>query len=526
VSPAGRDAAARTSEQRRPAPLLEWSLFFTFACHGVAMIGMVLFLLPGMPGGGVADDAARVAYVADHPWLWRLGWLPWQITAVSDLLLAIALYRTPWIPRAPAIAVCALTLGAVGPDQLAQALWVTEGVDLARAAVEAGDVAPYLAFEARIFPLTAAWAATLYTLAAIGWSVAFARARVWSRALTRLSIAAWTVFIVVSAAPLLPSAARVPSEVVAAGNATGFLLLQLWLVLVSDEVMKVSRRETAHGRLAPWRHPRAGLVAGLTEWIANSRFLRALCERLPVLSFASDITDVVYVNYLVPAERLEPLVPEGLELQRLGPEGRYALFTFLTYRHGHFGPRRAGPLRRLLPSPIQSNWRVYVRHRATGHEGIYFTTTAISTPYHAIAARLMAEGLPMHALERAELRRAEDGTISLALEPGPGSAPDARATLRPSERPELEPPWSECFGSYHELLAYDVPQDRAMSTQPWRARMTRQEIALGIPLEACEPLEGEVDSRAARAIVGDASPLCFRVAKVGFVFEAEHSHPV
>ena len=29
-------------------------------------------------------------------------------------------------------------------------------------------------------------------------------------------------------------------------------------------------------------------------------------------------------------------MPSGLELQRLGPGGRHALFTFLTFRHGHF----------------------------------------------------------------------------------------------------------------------------------------------------------------------------------------------
>ena len=240
----------------------------------------------------------------------------------------------------------------------------------------------------------------------------------------------------------------------------------------------------------------------------------------------SDITDVVYVNYLVEAERLAGYVPPGLELQRLGPSGRYALFTFLTYRHGHFGPALAGPLRRLLPSPVQSNWRTYVRDPRTGHEGIYFVTNAVSTAYHAVAARLMAEGMPMHTPARAELRRDADGTLHLLLDPGEGSAPDVRASLRPAAAaPALEPPWSECFASWRDMLAYDVPQDRALSSQPWANRITRQEIALGIPLEACEPLEGEVESRAARAIVGDARPLCFRVAQVDFAFDREIRDP-
>jgi hypothetical protein len=97
--------------------------------------------------------------------------------------------------------------------------------------------------------------------------------------------------------------------------------------------------------------------------------MQLLLEPLPVPEMRSDITGVVYVNYLVEAARLAPLVPEGLALQRLGPQGRYALLTFLTYRHGHFGFTFLGPLRRLLPALVQTNWRVHVRDPRTGREG-------------------------------------------------------------------------------------------------------------------------------------------------------------
>jgi hypothetical protein len=71
------------------------------------------------------------------------------------------------------------------------------------------------------------------------------------------------------------------------------------------------------------------------------------------------------------------------------------------------------------------------------------------------------------------------------------------------------------------MLAYVVPQDRALSTEPAEGRWTRQEIHRGIPLDACEPLEGSVRSTAASAIAGDAEPFCFRVARVEFRFESE-----
>jgi hypothetical protein len=66
-----------------------------------------------------------------------------------------------------------------------------------------------------------------------------------------------------------------------------------------------------------------------------------------------------------------------------------------------------------------------------------------------------------------------------------------------------------------------VPQDRALSAQPWYGRVTRQEIALGIPLEVCEPLTGTVTSKAAQTIVQDAACVCFRVPGVFFRFDRE-----
>jgi hypothetical protein len=240
----------------------------------------------------------------------------------------------------------------------------------------------------------------------------------------------------------------------------------------------------------------------------------------------SDIRDVVYVSYLVPASTLEPLVPQGLELQRLGDGGRWALFTFLTYRHGHFGFELLGPLRRLLFSPIQSNWRIHVRDPRTGHQGIHFLSNAISATIPALCARLLSEAMPMHVFARAALDRDGEGRVTLRLDPGKGSAPDAEASLAPCAAPPFEGAWRECFGSFREFLAYCVPQDRAMSTQPWVPRVTRQEIHLGIPLDACEPLAGSVASRAAHALAGDAQPVCFRVPGVRFRFAEEAYDPL
>ena len=282
------------------------------------------------------------------------------------------------------------------------------------------------------------------------------------------------------------------------------------------------KTSSQYGRLAPWRHPGRGLVPRVLDVLANSRLLSALLEPLPELEMVSDVTEVVYVNYLIPAERAAALVEPGLELQRLGPEGKWALFTFLTFQHGHFGFRFLGPWRRrLCPSPVQTNWRIHVRNPRTGHVGIQFLTNAVSNPLVALAARLFTEGMPMHLLHKAQIARTPDGITKVNLDPGTGSAPDAELRLHMTAHPQLDGPWRECWETWPDFLAYCVPQDRALSSQPWRRRISRQEIHLGVPLEDCEPVTGTVRSRAAQVITEDSHPLCFRVARVSFRFERE-----
>lgn len=503
-----------------PQPFLERSLIFSWVIHGVAMLAMAWLLVPGLPGGG-SETAGRMAYITAHPWLWRLGWIPWQLTALSDLLIAVALVRVRWVPRLAAWGGLLFTLAAIMPEQTGEVLFILRAPVMA----QAGDVARYAALEGQLFHLTSAWGAFFYAVAAAFWSWSFAAAGAWRRWLTPFSALLWIFFAYISGGLLLPEPLRPSLSFVAAGNAVGFILLMIWFTAVTELVLRRSRPDGAHGRELPWVHPNQGWQGRLAGLLANSRLLRTCCEPLPAPPMLSDIRDVIYVNYIVPADRVEPLVPQGLELQCIGPDGRYALFTFLTYRHGHFGPRLLGPLRRLLPSPVQTNWRIYVRDPRTGLDGVYFVTNAIDSTVHALGARILSEGMPMHVLHRAEVRPLPDGEFRLLLDPGGGSAPDAEALLRPTDHPE-EGPWRTAFTTYEEMLAYCVPQDRALSSQPWRGRITRQEIDLQIPLGVCEPLEGTVRSKAAEAIAGDAPAFCFRVPSVRFRFEGEEYDPL
>src|SRR5689334_2304755 len=144
------------------ARFLERTLLFNFFVQALAMIAMPLLLISAIPGGGVPDVSRRLAAIVLHPWRFRLGWSPWQLTALADLLLAVALVRTRWIPRLPAYFTLIVTLAAVIPDQMGQFLWITRGVELARVALRTGDISTYLAFETATFKLIAGWGTVGY----------------------------------------------------------------------------------------------------------------------------------------------------------------------------------------------------------------------------------------------------------------------------------------------------------------------------------------------------------------------------
>jgi hypothetical protein len=495
------------------ARFLEGSLLFTLIAHSGAMVSMLL-LLPGMPGGPAVELADRAGFVAHHPWIWRIGWLPWQITALSDLILAVALLRTEWVPKLAALLTLLVTLAAMIPDQTGQVLWTWIGPSVAGSAA-------YGEFESRLFRLIAGWATIGYIAGALGWTWCFAAAGVWSKNLTRLSWIVWPIF----AAATVPLMLRIPAAhspavalIVSIGNAVAFVLLIVWLAAVTEKVLRRSRLEAIHGRYAAFRYPEKNFTGRLCNCLANSRLAFALGELVPMVALDSDITDVVYVNYLVDADSLERFVDGPLKLQRLGANGGYAMFTFLTFRHGHFGPRFFGIFRRLFPSPIQSNWRIHVHDPLTGKRGIQFLSIANSSISNCLAARLLAENVPMHLSAVAEWRRGPDGVLSLRIDPGCGSAPDVAATFRPRAEPMLTHPWDECFGTWRGMLEYCVPQDRAMSSAPWRNRVSCQEITLNIPLDDCRPMEASVVSQAAAAIAGKSAPLCFYVSSLRFRF--------
>ncbi|SFG61260.1 Uncharacterized conserved protein (COG2071) [Duganella sp. CF458] len=258
-------------------------------------------------------------------------------------------------------------------------------------------------------------------------------------------------------------------------------------------------------------HPAPSLPGRLLARLANSRRIavarRAVFSRLPFLTLESDVRDVVYLTWMMDAAAAQAMVPAGVRLwQRNG----LAPFSVLTYRHGHFGPALAGPARRLLPSPLQSNWRFYLEEPGK----VYFVRNVMDSPLHALGTRMFSDILPTHLPARFEHGRNGD-QYATSIEPGAGSAPLLEARMRVSALRHLPANLAGVFANWDEAVSFLACQHTAIIEVPGLGRMAESEISLPIPLGEVLPLEAEsVHCPMAGADAG--TPFCFAVPRVRF----------
>lgn len=268
--------------------------------------------------------------------------------------------------------------------------------------------------------------------------------------------------------------------------------------------------------------PRHGLLAWLSSRLANSEFLprvrRKIVGRLPFLVLESEVVDIVYATWLVDAKRARSFAPEGVELWEV--DG-LTPFTILTYRHRHFGPRVFGALRRLFPSPLQSNWRFYLAEPlpfAPKVTTVVFTKNILDSALYAVGTRLFSDALPSHLADNFKLAvRAND--VSVVIDPGPGSAPALSLELERRTTQQLPPRFQVFADSWEELVMRLASQEAAVVAVPSIDRIALATISLPIDLPSIEPLSLK-DGTLRCPLLDRLAPLphavCFLVPHVRF----------
>ncbi|PKL76617.1 MAG: hypothetical protein CVV27_09365 [Candidatus Melainabacteria bacterium HGW-Melainabacteria-1] len=99
------------------------------------------------------------------------------------------------------------------------------------------------------------------------------------------------------------------------------------------------------------------------------------------------------ISYAIDCERLLPLIPKQLELQTFELDGgRRALLSVVAFLDAGFHFKRLFPGLRMDFG--QTNYRVYVRDRASGEPAVWFLGTTLGSPLYLIPRLLWR--LPWH----------------------------------------------------------------------------------------------------------------------------------
>jgi hypothetical protein len=239
-------------------------------------------------------------------------------------------------------------------------------------------------------------------------------------------------------------------------------------------------------------HPNPGPLAGLAERIGNSSSLRSICRqsvgRLPFPVLASDVVNVIYATWLVDAGRARRLAPPQAELWEAGG---WTPFTILTYRHGHFGPKAAGPLRKLFPSPLQSNWRLYLTAPLAGAPHcptVAFVKNVLDSTLYTLGTRVCSDALPSHLARNFSLAvEADDASIS--IESGAGSAPLLEARFQRLRAPVLPDAFAPFASSWAQAVTRLASQDAAVVPVRGMGRTALAMISLPVDMPSIEPLQ-------------------------------------
>lgn len=243
-----------------------------------------------------------------------------------------------------------------------------------------------------------------------------------------------------------------------------------------------------------YKHPTNSMWGAFCNRLLNNQTIlgirRGLFKYLPFLTLKSDVTDVVYMNWLVDVEAFKNYIPKDVVIYE--KQGR-ALFTILTYKHHHFGPILLGPLRLLFGSPLQSNWRLYVDrlpNSTKNEQGIVlFLKNIFNSTFFAMSSRISSDALPSHLSDSFALIKKSTG-YEIEITAGEGSAPSLAANLLDvGEQNGLPHEFHEYFGGIRPALDFICLQDSAICSIGATNAIAQAGIDLPVDIATIKPLQ-------------------------------------
>ncbi len=212
---------------------------------------------------------------------------------------------------------------------------------------------------------------------------------------------------------------------------------------------------------------------------------RGLFRLVPFPQLESDVTDIVYLNWLIDIEKVAHLCPDRATLVDINGK---TILSVLTYRHGHFRPLFLRPLKKFFPSPYQSNWRLYLQQfdGKSTQNSVLFLKNMMNSLLFALGTRLMSDAMLTHWPK--VFRHARDGHLYETVIAGNSHIPDLFSRCSVVSDWSLPPELIEHFGSQEKLLQYLCLQDFSYTEVSDIEGICKAQIDLPINTEEIIPL--------------------------------------
>ncbi|MDO3666680.1 DUF2071 domain-containing protein [Acinetobacter higginsii] len=209
---------------------------------------------------------------------------------------------------------------------------------------------------------------------------------------------------------------------------------------------------------------------------------RRMMRRLPFMRLQSQVSNVVYLSWLVDVEQVRLRYPKSVPLWE--KDGK-TIFTILTYQHQHFGFSFLGKLRQFMPSPKQSNWRFYLDDSQP--KTVIFEQVVVDQVLYVLGGRLASDVMPAQYASMFQHQRAEH---VIHTEMSVDEHYSLKSDVQMIKEKQLPDAWQQLFLSWKGAVEFLVDQDHAWAEwvdQP--TRMSQGDIQMPVQFQQIQAAE-------------------------------------
>ncbi|MCS4228799.1 DUF2071 domain-containing protein [Sphingobacterium sp. BIGb0165] len=272
-----------------------------------------------------------------------------------------------------------------------------------------------------------------------------------------------------------------------------------------------------------FRLSKRNILSPCIESLLNGSLLKRIKNIFPPpfsdVKLKSEITKVVYLNWMIPIEKIRDIIPEGLQVNII--QGK-VLFSILTYRHGHFGPAQPNRLRSFYSSPLQSNWRFYIatNTKLFKEPTVLFVSNSMSSFLYCLGSRLFSNMMYTHHPLSFSHQYIDDH-IHTKIDPGTSNAPDLEVICHSVEEWKIPNDFQHISTHPSKLLEKIILQNRALTSQDLNSSHIAN-ISLAFDIKEIKPLKIDFfKSHTLYEIVKEEECFAFQIPSLTFFMNNE-----